>query len=56
MAKLLLFSVCIMMLALPILAARDKQQQRGFRKLLWFFLLYNVFYLFAVRFIYPHLL
>jgi hypothetical protein len=55
-AKLLLLSVVIAMIALPVLTARDKSGRRGLRKLLLLAFLFNVFYLFAVRFIYPHLL
>ena len=56
MAKLLLFSVVIMMLAGPVVASRDANERRGLRRVLTFIALYNIFYLFAVRYIYPRLL
>jgi hypothetical protein len=54
-AKLLLLSVIIGMVALPVLAARDTNAARGLKKaLLWVFA-FNLLYLLAVRYIYPHL-
>ena len=55
-AKLLLFSVIIMMIAVPVLCAREKDPRRGFERMVLILVAYNLFYLFAVRFIYPHLL
>jgi hypothetical protein len=54
-AKLLLLSVIIAMIALPILAARETNAQRGLKKTLLLVLAFNLLYLLAVRFIYPHL-
>ena len=54
-AKLLLLSVFIGLVALPILAARDTNAQRSLRKMLLLVLAFNLLYLFAVRFIYPRL-
>jgi hypothetical protein len=56
MAKIVLFSVIIMMFAIPIAAARVKNPRRGFNRLVVAALLFNLFYLFAVRYIYPRLL
>lgn len=55
MAKLVLFSVILGMIAIPVLAAREQDARRGFQRLLLMIILFNLFYLFAVRFIYPRL-
>jgi len=55
-SKLLLFSVIIMMVAVPIICAREKDARRGFQRMVLILVAYNLFYLFAVRFIYPRLL
>jgi hypothetical protein len=55
-AKLVLFSVVIGMFAIPIVTARDANAKRGVKKLVFLMLAFNLFYLFAVRYIYPHLL
>ena len=55
MAKLLLVSILIAMIALPALAARDPNAQRGLKKTLVWFLAFNVFYLFAIRYLYLRL-
>jgi hypothetical protein len=49
MAKMLLLSILVSMIALPALAARDPNPARGLKKTLFFWLAFNVFYLFAVR-------
>jgi hypothetical protein len=54
-AKLLLFSVIIMMVAIPVLCAREQDPRRGFRRMVLLIVAYNLFYLFALRFIYPRL-
>ena len=54
--KLLLFSTVIMMVAIPAVCAREKDARRGFQRMVLLIVAYNLFYLFAVRFIYPHLL
>ena len=56
LAKLLLFSVIIMMIAIPVVCAREKDARRGFQRMVLILVAYNLFYLFAVRFIYPRLL
>jgi hypothetical protein len=55
MAKLLLVSVLIAMIAIPVMAARAKNSHRGLRWTVIGIILFNLFYLFAVRFIYPRL-
>ena len=54
-AKLLLVSVVISMVAIPVLAARDANAQRGLKKALFLVFIFNLLYLVAVRFVYPHL-
>ena len=56
MAKLVLLSSLIAMIAIPIAASRARSTQRGLRWTLIGILLFNIFYVFAVRFIYPRLL
>jgi len=56
LAKLLLFSTILMMVAIPATCAREKDARRGFHRMVLLIIAYNLFYLFAVRFIYPHLL
>jgi hypothetical protein len=55
MAKALLLSVVIAMIAIPVFAARDHSPRRGLKKTLFLIAVFNLFYLFAVRYIYPHL-
>jgi hypothetical protein len=55
-AKLLLFSVIIMMIAVPMICASERDPRRGFQRMVLILVVYNLFYLFAVRFIYQHLL
>ena len=55
MAKLLLLSVVIMMVAIPVLTARDRSAKRGLQKAIILMIVFNIFYVLAVRFIYPHL-
>ena len=43
------------MIALPILAARDANPRRALRKTLLLIFVFNMLYLFAVRFLYPYL-
>jgi len=56
LAKLLLFSTVLMMVAIPTMCAREKDARRGFHRMVLLIIAYNLFYLFAVRFIYPRLL
>jgi len=55
MAKLLLVSILISMIALPALAARDASSRRGLNKALIWFVAFNVVYLFAIRYLYLRL-
>jgi hypothetical protein len=51
-AKFLLLSVVIAVIALPILAARDANPQRGLKKALLLVTAFNFLYLFYVHYIY----
>jgi hypothetical protein len=55
MAKLLLLSTVIAMIAIPVLMARLNSGRRGLQWTLILIVVFNLFYLFAVRYIYPHL-
>ena len=55
MAKMVLLSVIIAIVAIPLVAARSKSPRRGLQVTIIAIVLFNFFYLFAVRFIYPHL-
>lgn len=55
MQRLLLNSIWIAMVALPVIAARERNPQRGAKKALLLVLAYNVFYLFCLEFVIPHL-
>ena len=54
-AKLLLFSVILAMVVVPVMCAQEKDARRGFHRMILILVAYNLFYLFAIRFIYPHL-
>jgi hypothetical protein len=54
-AKLLLLSVVVVMIGLPIMMARDPNAKRGLNRTILLVIAFNLLYLFAVRFIYPHL-
>ena len=56
LAKALLLSVVMMVIAVPVLTARMRNAQRGLKRALLLTVVLNVLYLLAVRFIYPHLL
>jgi hypothetical protein len=55
-AKAVLMSVLFGMIAIPVLVAREANPRRGFQKVMLLSLLFNLLYLLAVRYIYPHLL
>ncbi len=55
-AKLLLLSVVLSMIAIPIVTARTIGGRRGLQWALILIVLFNLFYMLAIRFIYPHLL
>lgn len=56
MAKLLLLSVVINMIALPVFVARGASAQRSLMRTVVLMLAFNVLYLLAIRFVYPRLL
>ncbi len=56
MDKLLLLSVVVGLVALPVRAARTRSAARGYKRTVLFVLSLNVFYMFALRFIYPRIL
>jgi hypothetical protein len=55
-AKLILLSTVIAMIAIPVFASRARNGTRGLRWTVIGILLFNIFYVFAVRYIYPRLL
>jgi hypothetical protein len=55
MRKLLLLSVVLATIGFPLLAARDRSPARSLKRLLIVIIGFNLFYLLAVRFLYPHL-
>jgi hypothetical protein len=56
MARALLVSILVALVALPCLAARERSERKGLKRTLFFFLAFNVFWLFSVRFLYMRLL
>lgn len=54
-AKLLLVSIVIAAVVLPVRAARARSARLGLRQAILWMLAFNLFYLFAVRIIYPRL-
>jgi hypothetical protein len=55
MRNALLQSMMIALLVVPFVAARDPRPLRGLKKAVMWFVGFNLFYLFALRFIYPRL-
>ncbi len=55
MAKLLLLSCVIAIIAIPMVTARVKSPRRGLQLTLILISAFNLFYVFAVRYIYPRL-
>jgi len=55
MGKFLLLSGVIGMVAIPVLNAQARDPQRSVRRVVIFMLIFNLLYLLAVRYIYPHL-
>jgi hypothetical protein len=55
MAKLLLLSCIIAIIAIPMVTARVKNARRGLQLTIILITVFNLLYVFAVRFIYPHL-
>jgi hypothetical protein len=55
MNKLLLLSVALMLVVLPLVAARDPHPLRGLKKSLVWVIGFNAFFLFILRVVYPRL-
>jgi len=55
MAKLVLMSIVIGMIVVPVTAAREKDARRGFQRLVLTIIIFNLLYVFVVRFIYPRM-
>lgn len=51
MSKLILLSTVIGLVAIPILAAREKNARKGLRKVIVQMLIFQVVYLLALRFL-----
>jgi hypothetical protein len=56
MGKLILISVVISIILLPALAARDPNPQRGLKRTVVGWIVFNFVYLLMVRFIYTRLI
>jgi hypothetical protein len=52
-AKLILLSCVLAILAIPIIASRSASATRGLRWTMVLFVLYNLLYVFLIRYIYP---
>ena len=55
MRNALLQSLMFALLVVPFVAARDPRPLRGLKKAVLWFVAFNLFYMFALRFIYPRL-
>ena len=55
MRKTLPMSIVVAMIAIPMLAAREKNPVRAVKKALLYAFGFAIFYLLAIRFIYPRL-
>ncbi len=53
MRDLILRSVLFAMILIPFLAARDPHPRRALKKAVAWFVAFNVFYMLALRFLYP---
>jgi hypothetical protein len=56
MAKLVLLSIIIAMVTVPIAAGRHRNARRGISRMVVLLFLFNLVYLFLVRYIYPRLM
>jgi hypothetical protein len=52
MSKLILLSIIISMIAIPARAAREKNSRKALRKVIIQALVFQAFYLFALRYLY----
>lgn len=55
MSKLLLLSVALVLVAFPLLAARDPHPVRGMKKALAWVISFNLFFVFLLRVVIPRL-
>lgn len=55
MKGLLTQSVLIGLLAIPLIAARERSAVRGLKKAILLYVGFGVCYMLALRFVYPHL-
>jgi hypothetical protein len=55
MRTLLLRSLLFALLAIPFIAAREPSPIRGLKKTLALLVAFNLLYMLALRFLYPHL-
>lgn len=55
MRSILVQSILLALVAIPILAARDRSVVRGLKKALLLWVCFAILYTLALRFIYPHL-
>jgi hypothetical protein len=54
-AKLLLLSVVIMMVLVPVIAARDTSARRGLGRTVLVLVAFNVLYFLAIKYVYPRI-
>ena len=54
MRSVLLQSMMLALLVIPIVAARESRPLRGLKKAVVWFVAFNLFYMLALRFIYPY--
>jgi hypothetical protein len=55
MQKILLTSILIATVAIPMRAAKQRSAQRGLQKTIVGFALFNLFYVFALIYLYPRI-
>jgi predicted cobalt transporter CbtA len=55
MQKNLLLTILIATITIPLVAASDRSPTRGFRRMIFWMVGFNVFYLFAILYIWPRL-
>lgn len=53
MRDLILRSILFSLLVIPFLAAREPQPRRALKKAVVWFVAFNLFYMLALRFLYP---
>ncbi len=55
MQKAIVVSILVATVGLPVWAARDRSPVRGLKKTVFYLAMFNLFYLFAIRVLYPRL-